>query len=55
MSTRRNGRRLALGVLASLSLVGAAFAAAATSSTGPNTSTDPYVLPAADGVEITSL
>jgi hypothetical protein len=53
MSTRRLGRRLALGSLLSLGLVGTAFAAA--TDAGPSTDTDPYVLPSADGVKITSL
>jgi hypothetical protein len=53
MSTRRLGRRLALGSLLSLGLVGTAFAAA--TDVGPSTETEPYVLPAADGVKITSL
>jgi hypothetical protein len=53
MSTRRLGRRFALGGLLSLGLVGTAFAGL--TDVGPNTDTDPYVLPAADGVKITSL
>ena len=53
MSNRRLGRRFALGSLLSLGLVGTAFAAA--TDVGPSTDTDPYVLPAADGVKITSL
>lgn len=51
MSSRR---RLALGAVLSLALAGTAFAATSTN-TGPSTDTDPYVLPVADGVKISSL
>lgn len=51
MSSRR---RLALGAVLSLTVAGTAFAAT-TTSTGPSTETEPYVLPVGDGVRITSL
>ena len=53
MSSGRFARKLALVGLLSLGLVGTAFAA--TTDVGPSTDTDPYVLPVADGVRITSL
>jgi hypothetical protein len=53
MSTRRARRKLALGALLSVAVASTAFAAA--TDTGPSTDTDPYVLPVADGVKITSL
>ena len=53
MSTRQLRRRVVLGGLLSLGLAGTAFAAA--TEVGPSTDTEPYVLPAADGVKISSL
>lgn len=54
MSTRRF-RAFALAGLVALATASTALAAPGGTSTGPNTSTDPYVLPVADGVSITSL
>jgi hypothetical protein len=53
MNVRRLPHRLILGGALSLGLAGTAFAAAL--DVGPSTSTEPYVLPVADGVKITSL
>jgi hypothetical protein len=54
MRTRRLGA-LALAVLAALVAAAVAIAAPGGTSTGPNTKTDPYVLPVGDGVSIKSL
>jgi hypothetical protein len=53
MSIPRLRRKVALGGLVSLGLAGSAFAAA--TDVGPSTDTEPYVLPVAEGVKITSL
>jgi hypothetical protein len=53
-SRRRIRTKLALGAVLGLAVAGTAFAATSTD-TGPSTNTDPYVLPVADGVSITSL
>lgn len=53
MSTRILRRPVVLGGLLSLGLVGTAIAAP--TDVGPSSDTEPYVLPAADGVKITSL
>ena len=53
---RRGARIAALGLAAGLLAASAGTTAAATSTArGPSSSTDPYVLPVADGVAITSL
>jgi hypothetical protein len=54
MNSRRIRTRLALGAVLGLAAAGTALAATGTG-TGPSTNTDPYVLPVADGVEVTSL
>jgi hypothetical protein len=54
MNSRRIRTKLALGALLGLAAAGTALAATGTE-TGPSTDTDPYVLPVADGVEVTTL
>jgi hypothetical protein len=54
MTSRRIRTKLALGAALALTVAGSALAAAGTS-TGPSTTTDPYVAPVADGVKVTSL
>ena len=54
MNSRRRIRgKLTIGTVLGLTLAGTAFAA--TTDNGPSTPTDPYVLPVADVVDITSL
>jgi hypothetical protein len=53
MNSRHIRTKLALGAVLGLAAAGTALAA--TTDTGPSTTTDPYVLPVADGVEVTSL
>ena len=53
MNSRRIRTKLALGAVLGLAAAGTALAA--TTDTGPSTTTDPYVVPVADGVKITSL
>ncbi len=48
-------RRGLVAVAATMAVVVVGLAAAATTSRAPSTTTDPYVLPVADGVEITSI
>jgi hypothetical protein len=56
MNSRRIRTKLALGALLGLAAAGTALAATGTGTrTAPSTNTDPYVLPVADGVEVTSL
>ena len=52
MNSRRIRTKLALGAVLGLATAGTALAA---TGTGPSTTTDPYVLPVADGVDVTSL
>jgi hypothetical protein len=52
MNSRRIRTKLALGAVLGLAAAGTALAA---TGTGPSTTTDPYVLPVADGVDVTSL
>jgi hypothetical protein len=52
MHSRRIRTTLALGAALGIAAAGTALAAAGT---GPSTTTDPYVLPVADGVDVTSL
>jgi Bacterial protein of unknown function (DUF839) len=54
MNSRRIRTKLALGAVLGLAVAGTALAATGTG-TGPSTNTEPYVLPVADGVEVTSL
>jgi ABC-type sugar transport system substrate-binding protein len=54
MNSRRIRTKLALGAVLGLAAASTALAATGTG-TGPSTATDPYVLPVADGVEVTSL
>jgi hypothetical protein len=53
MNSRRIRTKLALGTVLGLGVAGTALAAA--TDTGPSTTTDPYVIPVADGVKTTSL
>jgi hypothetical protein len=53
MNPRRIRTKLALGALLGSAVAGTALAAAP--GTGPSTTTDPYVVPVADGVKVTSL
>jgi Bacterial protein of unknown function (DUF839) len=53
MNSRRIRTKLALGAVLGLAVAGTALAAA--TGTGPSTNTDPYLLPQAKGVEVTSL
>jgi hypothetical protein len=53
MNSRRIRTKLALGAVLGLAAAGTALAAA--TGTGPSTTTDPYVLPVADGVTVSSL
>jgi hypothetical protein len=53
MNLRRIRTKLALGAVLGLAVAGTALAAA--TDTGPSTTTDPYVIPVADGVKVTSL
>ena len=52
-NSRRIRTKLALGAVLGLAVTGTALAAAA--DTGPSTTTDPYVIPIADGVKTSSL
>jgi Bacterial protein of unknown function (DUF839) len=52
MNSRRIRTKLALGAVLGLAAAGTALAA---TDTGPSTTTDPYVLPVAPGVDVTSL
>jgi hypothetical protein len=52
MNSRRIRTKLALGAVLGLAAAGTALAA---TGTGPSTTTDPYVLPVAEGVDVTSL
>jgi Alkaline phosphatase PhoX len=52
MNSRRIRTKLALGAVLGLTAAGTALAA---TGTGPSTTTDPYVLPVADGVDVASL
>ena len=52
MTKRRIRTKLALGAVLGLATAGTALAA---TGTGPSTTTDPYVIPVADGVDVTSL
>jgi ABC-type sugar transport system substrate-binding protein len=52
MNSRRIRTKLALGAVLGLAAAGTALAA---TGTGPSTTTDPYVVPVADGVDVTSL
>ena len=53
MNSRRIRTKLALGAVLGLAVTGTALASAA--DTGPSTTTDPYVIPSADGVKTSSL
>ena len=53
MNSRRIQTKLALGAVLGLAVAGTALAA--TTDTGPSTTTDPYVIPVADGVKTSSL
>ena len=53
MNSRHIRTKLALGVVLGLAVAGTALAAA--TDTGPSTTTDPYVIPIADGVKTSSL
>lgn len=53
MNSRRIRTKLALGAVLGCATAGTALAA--TTDTGPSTTTDPYVVPVADGVKVTSL
>ncbi len=55
MKIRRLRRRALLGLAGALALTATTAALAASIDRGPSTSTEPYVLPVADGVKITSL
>ena len=56
MPTSRNRSRIALGGALGLATAAvAATAIAASTDVGPNSDTEPYILPAANGVKITSL
>ena len=52
-NSRRIRTKLALGAVLGFAVTGTALAAAA--DTGPSTTTDPYVIPIADGVKTSSL
>ena len=52
MNSRRIRTKLALGAVLGLAAAGTALAA---TGTGPSTTTDPYVIPVADGVDVSSL
>jgi hypothetical protein len=52
MNSGRIRTKLALGAVLGLAVAGTALAA---TGTGPSTTTDPYVVPVADGVDVTSL
>ena len=54
MNPRRIRTKLALGAVLGLAVAGTALAATGTD-TGPSTTTDPYVIPVADGVKTSSL
>jgi hypothetical protein len=54
MNSRRISTKLALGAVLGLAAAGTALAATSTD-TGPSTTTDPYVIPVADGVKTSSL
>src|SRR5688500_4212139 len=54
MNSRRIRPKLALGAVLGLAAAGTALAATGTG-IGPSTTTDPYVIPVADGVKTSSL